>query len=144
MTLISKDAQCYDRSYCIHEFFFVRFLVFELLSILYFTVVISLLDWVKNLVGFIAKYVVDANLFRLESTNPKKNNSAPVFFWLLYRGPIPGGLCPGGFCPGDFCRGTFDLEPQELCHLGRAGSTWEAFCLKFCTLRSKLELLLCN
>ena len=33
--------QCYDRSYCIRELFFVRFLVLELLSILYFTVVNS-------------------------------------------------------------------------------------------------------
>ena len=39
--LISNEAQCYDRSHCIHEFFFVRFLVFELLSILYFAVVNS-------------------------------------------------------------------------------------------------------
>ena len=38
--LISKDAQCYDRSYCV-LIFFVRFLGFQLLSILYFIVVIS-------------------------------------------------------------------------------------------------------
>ena len=35
MMLISENAQC------IHEFFFVKFSVFELLSILYFTVVNS-------------------------------------------------------------------------------------------------------
>ena len=45
---ISKDAQCYDRSYCIHKFFFLRFLVFELLSILYFTVVNSDLDFYRG------------------------------------------------------------------------------------------------
>ena len=38
---VKKNAQCYDRSFCIPEFFFVRFLVFELLSILDFTVVNS-------------------------------------------------------------------------------------------------------
>ena len=38
--LLSKDAQFYDWSYCIvFMSFFVRFLVFELLSILYFIVV---------------------------------------------------------------------------------------------------------
>ena len=36
-----EDAHCSDRSFCIHEFFFVRFLVFELLSIFYFAVVNS-------------------------------------------------------------------------------------------------------
>ena len=29
MILISKDALCYDRSCCIHELFFVQFLVFD-------------------------------------------------------------------------------------------------------------------
>ena len=29
----------------------------------------------------IAKYVVDADLFRLESTNPKKNSQAQETFW---------------------------------------------------------------
>ena len=42
--LILKDAQCYGRSYCILESFFVQFLVFELLSILYVTVVNSDLE----------------------------------------------------------------------------------------------------
>ena len=41
---ILEDAQCYDRGYCIHEVFFVQFLVFELLSILYFTAVNSNLN----------------------------------------------------------------------------------------------------
>ena len=60
MPFISKDAQCYDRSYCSREVFFVRFLVFELLSILYSTVV-------TVTIGFM-KYTVDANLFRLGSS----------------------------------------------------------------------------
>ena len=37
----------------------------------------------------IAKYAVDANLFQLGSTNPKKNQ-APGFFFLLYRELIVG------------------------------------------------------
>ena len=36
-----KDAQCSDRSFSTHEFFLVQFFVFELLLILYFTVVTS-------------------------------------------------------------------------------------------------------
>ena len=60
-----KDAQCSDRIFCKLEFFFVRFLIFELWSSLYFTVVNSvLLNLAKNLEGFIAKYAVDAKLFR--------------------------------------------------------------------------------
>ena len=34
----TKYAHCSDQSFCIHEFF-VRFLVYELLSTLYFTLV---------------------------------------------------------------------------------------------------------
>ena len=30
----------------------------------------------------LAKYAVDANLFRLGSTNPKKNSQTPDAFWL--------------------------------------------------------------
>ena len=45
--------------------FFVIFLIFELWSILYFTVVNGVLDLAKDLVGFIAKYAVDSNLFWL-------------------------------------------------------------------------------
>ena len=33
----------------------------------------------------IAKYAVDANLFRLGSTNPKKKNPAPGFFFLGFN-----------------------------------------------------------
>ena len=61
----------------------------------------------------IAKYAVDANLFRLGSTNTKKKNSAPglfYFFRLLYWGLTIGGFCPGGFCLGAFCRGAFELD----------------------------------
>ena len=47
---ISKDAQYYDRSLCIH-FFFVRVSVFELLLILYFSVVNSDLGLIRSVVG---------------------------------------------------------------------------------------------
>ena len=76
-----KDAQRSDRSFCMQEFFFVRFLDFELWWILYLTVVNSVLDFAKNLVGFIAKYAVDANLFRLGSLILKdagSRSTAPV------------------------------------------------------------------
>ena len=52
-----------DRSYCIPEFFFVRFLVFELWSFLYLTVVNSELGLEK-----FCKYDSDANQFRLGSS----------------------------------------------------------------------------
>ena len=55
--------------------------------------------------GF-AKYAVDANLFRLGPTNPKKNPTT-VFF-----GFYTGGFCPGKFCPEAFCRGAFDLDSK--------------------------------
>ena len=45
----------------------------------------------RNIEEIIAKYAVDANLFRLGSTNHKKN-PVPVFFWLYYRELIVGGL----------------------------------------------------
>ena len=54
-------VQCYDRSYCILEFFFVRFLDFELLLILYYTVVNSDL----GLTRLAEKQRSVANLFRL-------------------------------------------------------------------------------
>ena len=47
----------------------------------------------------IAKCAVDANLFGLGYTNPKKN---PCFFFAFYT---------GGFFPGTFCKGGFDLKP---------------------------------
>ena len=48
-----------------------------------------------------AKYAVDTNLFRLGSTNPKKINPAPGFFFLLlYQGLFVGG--------------AFDLEPFKV------------------------------
>ena len=77
---ISKDAQFYDRSYCIPEFFFVQFLVFELWSILYFTVVNSV-GLTKNLAGFIAKYAVAANPVPTRSSILKyagSSGAAPV------------------------------------------------------------------
>ena len=40
----------------------------------------------------IAKYAIEANLFPLGSTNPKKKNQAPGFFLLLYQELIVGGL----------------------------------------------------
>ena len=36
-----KDAQCSESDFCIREFFFVRFLVFQIWSILYTTAVYS-------------------------------------------------------------------------------------------------------
>ena len=54
----------------------------------------------------IARYAVDANLFRLGSTNPKKRNPTPVFFVvffrLLYRGLIVGRLLSGWLLSGGF------------------------------------------
>ena len=46
MMLTSKDARCYDQSYCIPERFFVQFLVF-----VYFTVVNSNLGLRRNVAG---------------------------------------------------------------------------------------------
>ena len=34
----------------------------------------------------IAKYAVDAILFRLGFTNPKNNPAPGLLFWILYRG----------------------------------------------------------
>ena len=53
----------------------------------------------------IAKYTVDANLFRLGSTNSKKNIQSLVFCLGFYT----GGLLSGVFCPG-----AFDLEPFRV------------------------------
>ena len=47
----------------------------------------------------IAKYAVDATLFQLGSTNPKKIIQPLVYFGLLYRGLIVGR--------------AFDLEPPQ-------------------------------
>ena len=57
-----------------------------------------MLNLVKNLVGFLAKYAVDANLFELGFTDPPKNTQPIVFFW----GFCTGGLLSEGFCPGAF------------------------------------------
>ena len=59
----------------------MRFLVFELWSILYISVENSVLDLAKRPGRFIAKYAVDANLFRLGSSILKHAGSkgaAPV------------------------------------------------------------------
>ena len=59
MTFISKDAQCYDRSYCIHEFFLCvsKFLSYWRFCILH--------DLTPTWPGF-AKYAVDyAHIFFL-------------------------------------------------------------------------------
>ena len=39
-SVVSKDAQYSETDFWVHEFFLVRFLVFELWSILYFTFVV--------------------------------------------------------------------------------------------------------
>ena len=44
----------------------------------------------------IAKYAVDANLFQLGSTNPKKKKLAHSFFWAF----IPGAYCREFFVGG--------------------------------------------
>ena len=68
-------------------FLLVLFLVFELRSILYFTVVNSVLDMAKYLVGIIAKYAFDANLFQLGSS---------IFNRAGSQGPkIRWGVCGG-------------------------------------------------
>ena len=54
----------------------------------------------------IANYAVDANLFRLGSTNPKKN-PAPFFFGFYTGGLLSQGFCQSGFCPGGFWPGGF-------------------------------------
>ena len=48
----------------------------------------------KNTEETIAKYAVDANLFRLRSTNPKKKYPAPGCF-CPPRAIVLGGICPG-------------------------------------------------
>ena len=56
---ISNDAQCSESDFCIHDFFFVQFLIAKIWSILYSTVV----NWglAKDLEENFAKYAVDAN-----------------------------------------------------------------------------------
>ena len=41
MSMKIKDSHCSDWSFCRHEFFLVRFLIYEFLSILYFTLLNS-------------------------------------------------------------------------------------------------------
>ena len=62
----------------------------------------------------ITKYAVDVNLFRLESTNPKKNPASGFFLDF-----IPGTYCRGAFVRVAIVRwlfvgGVFDLEPNFL------------------------------
>ena len=73
-----KDAECAE-SRVKSNFRFLRFLF-----------------CMQNTEETFAKYAVDANLFRLGSTNPKNKNPVPGFFWgLLYRGLILAGLLSG-------------------------------------------------
>ena len=65
---ISKDAQYSDRSFSIAEFFFVRFSVFELWSILYITVGKSVPTGIER--GKLCEPDSDANQFRLGSSLP--------------------------------------------------------------------------
>ena len=48
---------CYDKNFCIPDFFFLRFLVFELLSISYFKVVNSDLE-LRRLAGKLRSVVL--------------------------------------------------------------------------------------
>ena len=50
----------------------------------------------KIIEEIIAKYAVDANLFQLGSTNPKKKKLAHSFFWAF----IPGAYCREFFVGG--------------------------------------------
>ena len=52
----------------------------------------------------IVKYAVDANLFRLRFTNPKKN-PAPVFFMAFTPGAYCRGLLFGWLLSGNFLSG---------------------------------------
>ena len=82
---LKKNAKCPDRSFCIHEFFFTdfqllsygRFCILQLLTVFALT---------ENLVGFIAKYAVDANLFRLGSSILKHAGSKSTLqIWPLLK-----------------------------------------------------------
>ena len=66
MMFISKDAQCYDRSYCIHEFFLCNS---QFLSYCPFCILQQLtVTWTqRSVVGF-AKYAVNSNLIQLCSS----------------------------------------------------------------------------
>ena len=57
----------------------------------------------RSIEDIIAKYAVDANLFRLGSTYPKKKSNPWYFFGLLYRELI-GGVA---FVWVAFVRGLF-------------------------------------
>ena len=54
--IVSKDAQCSESYFCIHELFLVRYLVFEIWSILYF-------------------------IFEMHSDLEKKSKKSYYFFW---------------------------------------------------------------
>ena len=63
-----------------------------------------MLDLVKNLVGFIVKYAVEANLFRLVSSIPKhacSRGAAPMGGGVVGGGG--GGKPPTNFFSSNFC-----------------------------------------
>ena len=55
----------------------------------------------------IVKYTVDANLFRLGSTNPKKKKSSPWFFFSFFW-----AYCRGAFVGGAFVRGLLTYNQK--------------------------------
>ena len=73
MISISKDSQCYDRSYYIPEFFFVRLLVLELLSISFLQ--ISAKSWKK--------------IYKIEHISKTKNHSKKSFMQKMSVRSIP-------------------------------------------------------
>ena len=54
----------------------------------------------------IAKYAIDANLFRLGSTNPKKKIQPLVLFFIFWAF-LPGAYCRGAFVQDAFVRELF-------------------------------------
>ena len=68
----------------------------------------------------IAKYAVDANLFQLGSTSPKKKSSS----WFFFRDFIPGAHCQGAFVQVAFVRRLFVGVAFEL---DSYGNSYRAF-----------------
>ena len=76
-----KDTHCSDRSFCNHKCFFVRFLVFELLSILYFTLLTATWDlgvqqgssvaWLCKICRW--RYPIPTRVFKFLLSPTKKN-----------------------------------------------------------------------